>query len=128
MASILDNVSGSSNYLLESKTSLGYRELIILTLGTVTNSNDRFYLYDRFRLLARQPYISFLGHLINFEIFNDMLNKLIRNNILVERYNESNNKYFIELTNQGLGELDSMLFNNEELENYLLRFSYLGKK
>jgi hypothetical protein len=111
---------------LEHLPSIGFRELIVLTIGSLSSPISNRNLYTLTRTLGDRLNTRLRFDVPDFSIFTKMIIKLQKQGSLVQKPLASMNAYGVQLSSRGHGEMDGLLYSNPSINKTWNEFRRLA--
>ena len=111
---------------LEPLPSIGFRELIVLTIGSLSSPISNRDLYTLTRTLGDRLDTRLRFDVPDFSIFSKMIIKLQRVGSLIQRPLSTMNAFGVLLSSRGQGEMDGFLYSNPSLTQTWTEFRRLA--
>ena len=99
--------------LSEPRDLLSFREIMVLTIGAISNPIGSKDLFTLTRTLASRLENEMKFDLPSYTTFLKMISKLLKGSIIQQQPLPNMNGYGIMLTVRGLGELDSIMYGHQ---------------
>ena len=95
----------------EVEERLGFRQIILLTLGPINHPVSARVAYKMATNLTNRIPKSFRFDLPTFSVFQNMISKLYRQQVITLEQIPEQNRFAVMLSEVGLGEYDWLIFN-----------------
>ena len=112
--------------LSEPRDLLSFREIMVLTIGAISNPISTKDLFTLTRTLASRLENEMKFDLPSYTIFLNMISKLLKADIIEHKALEKMNAHGVTLSVRGSGELDSILYAHQFIAKEYMDFRRLA--